>query len=154
VFIPGITAVISDETGFISRGIVFRTQHGRSFLQTPRIFMAASMTCKAIRAIAPSCHPQEIHNRLLARNSQNPQRRLPFDCAPVNQAAKTVTAIAGHCSAVIHSMGLPRSRCDPPVLDCSEGVTRERPLQGRRLVVRWRQDFLRARLFSLPVTMF
>ena len=60
------------------------------------MFMAASPSCKATSARAPSCSPQTIHKALLTRKTQNPVFRRDSFFEATSHDAASVTAIAGH----------------------------------------------------------
>ncbi len=75
-------------------------------LYAPRMFKAASANCSTMRAVAPACHPHSTHSTLLARNPQKPSCRRRGDRDATNQAASTVTSIAGHCRASSPSTAL------------------------------------------------
>jgi len=51
-----------------------------------------------------------IQSTLLAKKSQKPQLRLNFLCEAINQAANTVTAIAGHWSQSIQFINAPEDQ--------------------------------------------
>ena len=85
-----------------SRGCYARS-HSDSVFVTPRTFMYASTNCNAISAHACADHAHAIHKRLLSIIIQNPLRRRCSLLLATNQAANTVTTIAGHCNDVSES---------------------------------------------------
>ncbi|GAB7531054.1 hypothetical protein PS3A_34660 [Pseudomonas sp. 3A(2025)] len=60
------------------------------------MFNPANITCNTISAQALACTPQITHSTLLRQKHQKPIMRLRGKCEPVNHAARTVMAIAGH----------------------------------------------------------
>lgn len=63
------------------------------------MFMAANATWRTTRAGAALYSPQAIHSTLLSKKSQKPRWRRVLEDEATNQAADTVTTMAGHCSA-------------------------------------------------------
>ncbi|SSB97141.1 hypothetical protein SAMN04488697_10744 [Pseudomonas sp. 43mfcvi1.1] len=68
------------------------------FFLNPRKFIAHRQNCNTINAYASVCSPQTTHRMLLAIKQLNPATLRRGWREPINQAASTVTTIAGHCT--------------------------------------------------------
>ncbi len=88
---------------------LLRSPAGASFLATranaysvfflnPRKFIAHRQNCNTINAYASVCSPHTTHRMLLAIKQLKPATRRRGWREPINQAASTVTSIAGHCT--------------------------------------------------------
>jgi len=73
------------------------------------MFIANNPTWSAISAQAPTCQAHTIHNTLLAMNHQKPAARRLLWREATSQAAKSVTAMAGHWIAFSAASGVKSS---------------------------------------------
>ena len=94
--LPELVAIKIIAFDFCNRVAPSRLHAFPQVFRAPRMFMAASPSCKPTSARALSCSPQTIHKALLTRKTQNPVFRRDSFFEATSHDAASVTAIAGH----------------------------------------------------------